>query len=625
MKYAVLIGTGLAAATVLVTPWSALAVTRPSHSSSATPHQAFARQTAAAARSAGQAPPKAQGTDPVESGCSFTASGAPVNLWTLDGNCTVTGPIVVPDGVTVAGADHIITVTGNAVQAPNGVLMNAGSSMSVESLTINGSALTGVPPSGIIMTNASGTLTNVHVDGMTVGNGVQEGFGIRVVTTSAANPHTVTITGSSITGFQKNGLVAAGPGTTVNVSESTIGPPAELFGSTPGAGIIAQNSVVYHDGAGGVFDNNVVTGFPSNRTDSPGTGVVLSHAADVTVSGSTIGGPGLDAGIVVQNSSGVSLEHNTIRLEPAPDGVANVDGTTGIFDDAASDVTLVGNTFQGDWETRVIHASQEPYIVTKDLPPGTVSRTYFARLAAIAESPAEDLRWAVVGGALPPGLHIVLGSDPHVAGTPTRDGTFHVRLRVTDLADDGIPAADRDFTIVIHPADVFLHVTKTAFPDPAAAGQPVTFTVTTFNGGPDTALGVTVKDHLPTALTGFTWTCEASAPPSRCSAASGSGPVSAAPVDIAARGTVIFRIRGTVPTGLTSIMNTATVTPGPGTDNLAPAADGTAAVTVPVGPALPLTGPDLMPEAAGGVGFLALGGLLLLPTLRRRRRPGTQA
>jgi uncharacterized repeat protein (TIGR01451 family) len=386
-------------------------------------------------------------------------------------------------------------------------------------------------------------------------------------------------------------------------------------------GAIAQNTVQYSAGAGGTFTGNTVIGAPSDRTDAVSTGMLLFGANNVTVTDNTIGGAGVDIGVAVFDTTGATIEGNHLTATPAPPGVANHFGTNGVFvDENSSRVITTGNTFSG-WEDNIIDARTEPYIVTTSLPDGHVGRAYSAQLYAIAEDPVSDLRWSVVHGSLPPGLKIK--NDPAIVGTPTEMGTFTFTLRVDDVVDG--TSATREFTITIHPADVFLHVTKTAFPDPAAAGQPVTFTIMVLNGGPDTALGVTVHDQLPPAFTGFTWTCSATEAPSRCSRASGSGPISAAPVDIAARGTIVFRLHGTVPAGFSSIRNTATVTPGPGTDDMAPPADGEATVTDPVGPALPLTGPDLLPEVVRGTGLVALGGLILVPTLRRKRRPGSRA
>lgn len=114
---------------------------------------------------------------------------------------------------------------------------------------------------------------------------------------------------------------------------------------------------------------------------------------------------------------------------------------------------------------------------------------------------------------------------------------------------------------------VDLSVTKSASPDPYAAGQPLTYTVTVSNAGPGNASGVTVSDPLPAALSsaGFTWTCSATSG-SSC-AASGVGSIDDT-VEVAAGGTLTYSVTGTVPANTTGdLSNTATVTPAQGTSD----------------------------------------------------------
>ena len=575
MKHRLLAGVGLAVAMALVTPWNAVAATTPS------PH-----------------------ADRTVNGCNFTETPT---TWTLTAECTATATIHIPDGVTLIGGSNIIFVEGSFTGA---VVENAGATMSIENLFIIGRRLSTTTCNailGVFFNNASGSLTGVNVEAMTRGNGCQTGFGMLISATSAHQ--TVTITSSSAANFQKSGVVATGPAT-VNVSNSTFGFPDSM------PGVIAQNVVQYSAGAGGTFTGNAVFGAASGRTDAVSTGMLLSGAAGLTVSGNAIHGLGTDMGIAVYDSTDITIQANSIAHGSS--SVPNHFGTFGVFVDAnSSGVTTVGNAF-GGWQHDIVVADQEPYIVTTSpLPPGAMGTPYSALLLAIAEDPASDLTWSVVHGSLPPGLH--LKNDAAIVGTPTQAGTFTFTLRVQDGPDG--TSAEREFTFTIHPADVSLRVTKTAFPNPAAAGQPITFTITVSNGGTDAAAGVIVNDGLPAGFTGFTWRCVASAPPSRCSETSGTGSISDAPVDIAAGGTVTFTLSGILPANASGqVINTAGVTPGPGAVDPGCTPDCSASVTVPVVPALPVTGPDLLPEAAGGIGLVGLGGLILLTTRRRKRR-----
>ena len=69
-------------------------------------------------------------------------------------------------------------------------------------------------------------------------------------------------------------------------------------------------------------------------------------------------------------------------------------------------------------------------IASKALPLGHRGRAYAGVLRATGG--AGPYRWARVGGALAPGLH--LGANGRFAGIPTRIGTFTLRTRVVDRA-----------------------------------------------------------------------------------------------------------------------------------------------------------------------------------------------
>jgi hypothetical protein len=122
------------------------------------------------------------------------------------------------------------------------VVNNAGSEMSLRDLTIQGTSFAldfSGPLWGVSFDDASGSMTNVHVLGITQHSTPAVGIAIRIVARSAHR--TVTITGSSASDFQRGGLLAAGDAT-VDVSHSTFGPP-DL--TVPNPGGVAQNTVQY--------------------------------------------------------------------------------------------------------------------------------------------------------------------------------------------------------------------------------------------------------------------------------------------------------------------------------------------------------------------------------------------
>ncbi|MET7376367.1 DUF11 domain-containing protein, partial [Micromonospora arida] len=116
-------------------------------------------------------------------------------------------------------------------------------------------------------------------------------------------------------------------------------------------------------------------------------------------------------------------------------------------------------------------------------------------------------------------------------------------------------------TLTVIPT-VDLAVVKTASPSPYVPGTPFSYTVTVTNGGPSDAVGATLTDPLPAPLSGFTWTCTASAG-STCTS-SGTGDINDT-VTVLAGGTLTYTISGTVPSGTTGdLTNTATLTPPDG-------------------------------------------------------------
>jgi uncharacterized repeat protein (TIGR01451 family) len=114
-----------------------------------------------------------------------------------------------------------------------------------------------------------------------------------------------------------------------------------------------------------------------------------------------------------------------------------------------------------------------------------------------------------------------------------------------------------------------LAVTKTDGQSSAVPGQPVTYTITVSNAGPDPVIGASVMDLVPAALMGPTWTCKAS-PGSSC-VAGGSGNISDT-VDLLVGGTATYTLAGTVdPAATGTLANTATVAAPPGTNEPNPA------------------------------------------------------
>ena len=339
-----IVGAGLAAATVLVTPWSAAA---------ATPSAPGAHHIA-----------KKQADPAIVIGtCTFNMAGTTL---TLTADCTTTETVTIPDGDTLNGAGHTIFAHDPAGATFNGAVVgNAGPEMSLADLTIDGE-FGPVPPHcpgnplwGVSYANASGSMTNVRILNMTRHGTCSIGMGIRIAAEDSQGHQAITISHCSVSDFQRGGLLAAG-NATVDVVHSTFGPP-DLKVPNPDA--IAQNTVQYgsvapFSGTGGVFSGNTVigTGFGGDRGLS--TGVLIWGAANLTISGNTFGGEGTDIAVSVHVSENVKIEGNHIARTGPRRGFKDFFGFAVAADGASrAETTLVCNTFTG-WRLNLDDVAQ---------------------------------------------------------------------------------------------------------------------------------------------------------------------------------------------------------------------------------------------------------------------------
>ena len=276
-----------------------------------------------------------------------------------------------PDGFTVDGGGHTITAhdVSATVSFIGAVVTNAGTSMHLRNLTVRGTGFPNITCdllAGIQFADADGSVSNVTVLDITRNNSCVSGNGLRV---NAVAPRTVTITNTTLAGFQRSGLFANGP-STVHVSGSTIGPPDNLE-----PGVNAQNAVQIGTGnAGGTFTGNTVVGRGFGGAGAASTAMLLFTASNLTISNNTITGAGTDIGIAVDGgSTNITIENNVIE-RTAPDS-PDPSGFGVSVQDAAStgEATLVCNTFSG-WVAALNNVTQAPCITTTTLPDGTPDR-----------------------------------------------------------------------------------------------------------------------------------------------------------------------------------------------------------------------------------------------------------
>jgi hypothetical protein len=136
---------------------------------------------------------------------------------------------------------------------------------------------------------------------------------------------TGTITHTSVSGYQKNGITIDGPGSFAQVSDNTVtgaGPTSAL------GKIIAQNGIQVSDGASGKVTGNTVSANQYSGTGFASSDGILvfggcgfgSLSKNVSVTGNTL--VNNDIGVQLSNSTSVSDPDCTIAVHTSTDDVA---------------------------------------------------------------------------------------------------------------------------------------------------------------------------------------------------------------------------------------------------------------------------------------------------------------
>ena len=166
---------------------------------------------------------------------------------------------------------------------------------------------------GIYYQNSTGTITDSVARNQSVGNGDQCGWGIGTESNSGAP--LLTVTNTSVHGFQKNGIAARGTG-------PGVGPELTAMGNTViGAGATStlpgQNGIEVAFGATGTVKSNYV--------------------ADLLYTPS-----GAATGILLYGSGASTVQANAVESANTGIGV-DYDGSGGFNTGGGSDVTISGN------------------------------------------------------------------------------------------------------------------------------------------------------------------------------------------------------------------------------------------------------------------------------------------
>jgi hypothetical protein len=259
--------------------------------------------------------------------CNFVFSG---NTMTLQGDCTTSTTILVPDGFTLNGKGHLIT----AVDPPGGhfvgpVIKNGGSTANVINTMITASNLVDACDGGadrlrgIWFQNASGKISGNVINNLNQGaSGCQEGNSIEASNfepdgiTPAATPVEVEVSHNFINGFQKGGIVING-NVEATVTHNKVGPSATQAH-------LAANGIQLAFGASGLIEHNQVAGNSWCCEDAAATAILIFQTADgeVVVSKNNIQDGNADVGIFIE-ANGVIVDNNKV-FDEGPDGFYDI-------------------------------------------------------------------------------------------------------------------------------------------------------------------------------------------------------------------------------------------------------------------------------------------------------------
>lgn len=219
--------------------------------------------------------------------CSFTTSGTTM---TLNGDCQTDHTILVQDGFNLDGAGYTITaIDPDSGHFLGAVIKNGGSTANVTNLSVTTSDLANICDGGddrlrgILFDGAGGSITNNTVVDINQGaSGCQEGNGIEVRNApfdSTGTDLAVTISGNTVTNYQKNGITANGS-VAATITDNVV------TGAGP-VNYIAQNGIQIGFGGTAIIQDNTVSGNNYTPVDTVACGILYFEADGVKASKNT--------------------------------------------------------------------------------------------------------------------------------------------------------------------------------------------------------------------------------------------------------------------------------------------------------------------------------------------------
>jgi len=373
-----------------------------------------------------------------------------------------------------------------------------------------------------------------------LGGSFNSGAAVRVSSRFASM---VSFSRVAITGNTGNSAISTLADTTVDAS---------VISNNSGTGLFQTN-----DGAQPTSNVRTLDITDSTISGNGGTGIAIGNNDAGSLINSTVSGNGIH-GLSAQftNNKDFTITNSTVATN-GQDGVAGIGFT--IFDPVFGNIpvrpdllvrnSIVADNARSDFTTPALDSQAEVpqsggFNVIGDnsgganfTQTGDVSATD-PMLAALALNPPGNTQ-----------THALLGGSPAIdrasaASAPATDQRGVTRPQGA-AADSG--------SFEFKPTISDLSVAKTADVASAGIGDPVIFTITVSNTGPDTVAGAAISDIPGADFSNVTWTCTASVG-SNCSNG-GTGPI-----DDAANIPVGGQVTYTLNTTIASSVSTSTVT-----------------------------------------------------------------
>ena len=206
------------------------------------------------------------------------------------------------------------------------LLVDSVAGVTINDISVNGSnvpVVGGTGNVGIYYRDASGSIINSAVgyiglnpDGSLTG--AQEGLGIYVESGNGSSA-SLTVTGTSVHDYNKNGITAIGAGTKLVAKGNSV------TGAGPTT-VTAQNGIEVAEGAKGTVSGNVITGDDYTPVDTAATGVLFYQTAPYSIANSNSISE-TNTGIYFYSSDHATANGNTLSK------IFNWDGIDAIYSD----------------------------------------------------------------------------------------------------------------------------------------------------------------------------------------------------------------------------------------------------------------------------------------------------